>query len=185
MLGSVRVVTQPIVEPVSPEEIRTYVRQYDASLDGVIGILLPACRALAEAYTNRAAMTQTIEYSLDALPLSWIRLPRPPFVSLTSITFYDEDGAATVLTTSDFDVATQGHVSIRLKPSKSWPSATARDRACLVIRYVVGCASSVEVPYEMKLGILTAIAANIDDPGNATLNETAMAILDSVREVPV
>ena len=185
MIGSIRVVTAPTVEPVSTDDARAIVRQYDSSLDSIIGILLPLCRALAEAYTNRAAMTQTLEYSLDALPVGWVRLPRPPFVSLTSVTYFDKDGTSSVLTSSDFDIAIQGHVSLRLKPLKAWPASTPRDRACLVIRYVAGAASAADVPQEFKLGVLAAIAACIDDPGNAALTDAAMSILDAIREVPI
>jgi uncharacterized phiE125 gp8 family phage protein len=186
MLGSVRVITPPTVEPVLPEEVKLFIRQFDSSLDSVLAMLIPLIRGLCEDYVNRASMLQTLEYAIDGVPTDWVALPRPPFASLVSVTFYDVDGTPTVITNSKFMTVTKGaYTAIKLKDGESWPSSDPRDISTVVIQYKAGSSVVTEVPQSFKLGILTAIVACIDDPGHVDLSESAMRVLDSIREVPI
>jgi uncharacterized phiE125 gp8 family phage protein len=186
MLGSVRVVVPPTVEPVLPEEVKLFIRQFDTSLDSVLAMLIPLIRGLCEDYVNRAAMLQTLEYALNEVPTDWVALPRPPFASLVSVIFYDSDGNPTTITNSKFDVVTQGaYTAIKMKDDEEWPSDAARSVSAVVIQYKAGSSVVTDIPQSFRLGILTAIVACIDDPGHVDLSESAMRVLDSIREVPI
>ncbi len=89
--------TAPTAEPITLAEARLHLRltSSDTAEDDLIESLIVAAREHVETYTNRALLTQTWYWKADGFPYSSsspIVLPRPPLVSISSISYVDTSG---------------------------------------------------------------------------------------------
>lgn len=115
----------PTHEPVSLEQAKRHLR-----LDGTgtehdteIRALLAAARQWCEEYAGRSFLWQTLAGKLDNLSKSIILLPRPPLLSVSSITYYDSGGTLQTVTSTDYaaDVTSEPG-KVVLGYDKTWPS---------------------------------------------------------------
>lgn len=120
MFASLRTVTPPAVEPVAIDTLRRHCRVDSDYDDDLLTIYALTARHIAEAYLNRALITQELEFtltnsppptasplvpqSLIVFPLNWppvmrkpISIPRAPCQSIASVLW----GVADDLTTAD------------------------------------------------------------------------------------
>lgn len=175
--GSV-LVTAPASEPVTAAELRTHLRADSAELpDAEANALITDARTEIENMTGIAFITQTWRLSLDRWPaggeawwdgiremsitelynsstLQSLALPRFPLASITSVTVYDEDSVATVVSVANtFNVDTyQTPGRLTLKRGQTWPVALRANNAIEVI-YVAGYTNAANVPAPMKRAI--------------------------------
>lgn len=148
----------PVSEPVSLAEakahchVETDVTEDDTFFDALIA----AARESCEARTRRQLVSATFALRLSGFPCGdVIELPKPPLVSVSSITYVDVDGATQTLSTDVYEVdpyTTPGRVV--LKYGQVWPS-TRDQRNGVTITFVAGYA---EVPKLLKQGMLMRIA---------------------------
>lgn len=150
--------TAPTVEPVTLAEQRQSSRIDDDRTgdDTLITELIATARRQIEDVTGRAFCTQTRTFKLDQFPDSdaAIYLPRPPLISVTSISYLDTAGVSRTLTvTTDYKVdATSEPARIVPAYSKSWPSTRDEiDSVTIVAQCGYGAASAV--PTTLKLAI--------------------------------
>jgi uncharacterized phiE125 gp8 family phage protein len=155
------IVTAPPVEPVSLEQAKAQVRRGDATFDDdTLTRLIKAAREKVEEDTGRALITQTHDLVMDAPPCGGLLfLPKPPLQSVTSVTTYDADDAATVLAGSSYIVnaaATPGRLTV--KSTVSWPTHTLRDAKGLIVQFVCGYgAAGEDVPEPLRQAMLLLI----------------------------
>ena len=83
-----KVITQPLVEPVTLEEAKTFCRIDGTDDDAQLEKLIIACRKEAERVANRAFITQTIMAQWERMHDDVI-LPRPPHQSIVSVESFD------------------------------------------------------------------------------------------------
>lgn len=115
-----KLTSAPSVEPLTLTEVKLHLRLVTLAADAaaytreddLLNGLILAARTMAENYTHRALITQTWTAYLQDFPLR-IKLPYPPFQSVTSIT---SEGAAF----TDFKVGVAG--VIEPADSYTWPS---------------------------------------------------------------
>lgn len=148
----------PSTEPVSLDEakahcnVETDVTEDDTFFDGLIA----AARESCEARTRRQLVSATFVLRLSGFPCEdVIELPKPPLVSVSSITYVDVDGATQTLSTDVYEYdpyTTPGRVV--LKYGQVWPS-TRDQRNGVTITFVAGYAV---VPKLLKQGMLMRIA---------------------------
>lgn len=137
---TVRVITQPAVEPVSLTEMKLHLREDLSTQDTLITALIKAARQYAEAYTGRAFITQTQELTLDAFPSSGeIEVPNPPLQLIEHIKYIDTDGALQTVSDALYQVdpyATPGLV----KPAygETWPDTRAGEYNAVQVRFSCG-----------------------------------------------
>lgn len=74
------------------------------------------------------------EYSSE----SELYLPRPPLVSVASVTSTDDDGVVTTMSASDYQVCAGDPGRLALTPTGDWPS-DGRERDSLAVTHVSGC----------------------------------------------
>lgn len=166
MEGALTLYTAPAAEPLSAAEAKAHLRVTTTDEDTLIGSLITASRQRLEEITGRAFISQTWEYALNDFPeetrrnpLGAIWLPRPPLVSVTSITYTDTDGASQTLNASLYTVDTRA-IPGQIVPAygQTWP-ATRDIVNAVVVRYVAGYgASSAYVPEPIRQALRVDLA---------------------------
>ena len=169
-------VTAPAAEPVSLAEAKAHLRIDSADDDSLIGALITAAREAAEAHTRRALVSQTWRLTLDrfpAAPLPWwdgvrqaadtpgdggvIELPRPPLVSVTSVTVYDDADNPTVTPAASYYVDADNEPGrVVLRSGKTWP-VVGRVAGGVELLFVAGYGAASAVPQALRQGMLLLI----------------------------
>lgn len=153
-----RLITAPASEPVTLTEAKTHLNVVGTDDDTYITALIVAAREGAETITERVLMTQTWELALDAFPDA-LELIRVPVQSVTSITYDDADGVATVLGASAYALDTaddNGFAYIVPAYNTQWP-VTQDSINAVRVRFVSGYASAALVPQQVKQWMLLRI----------------------------
>lgn len=146
-------VTAPPAEPITLAEAKALPKVEDDAEDTLLAAIIVAARRWVEETCGRALVTQTWDFSMDGFPRgSFIKLPRPPLVSVTSITYYDEDlSTSTVFASSKYQVdAAKTPGLIALKYGESWPTDSLRLSSGVVVRFVAGYGAAAAVPGDIK-----------------------------------
>lgn len=149
--------TAPAAEPVLLADAKLWMKlDSDTTDDTLITSLIKAARIYCEAITGRALITQTWYYYLDKFPCEdFIKLPKPPLQSVTSIKYTDSLGTQSTMSASDYGVDTDSYVGrIVLNYGKSWPVATLATKNPIVIEYICGYGSAgSSVPDDLITGV--------------------------------
>lgn len=181
-----KLITAPTVEPVTLTTMKAYLRIDGTDSDTLLTSLLAAGRAYAEAFQNRAYLTQTWEASFDDFPESPFELPRPPLASVTSIKYTNSAGVEATVTSSDYQVdtdSTPGRVA--LKDGVSWPNVTLQPLAGVKVRFVCGNTTASPVSDLVKNAIMAYVAYFYDNPTGTEVPPWIKALLNLERLVPV
>jgi len=151
----------PVQEPVTVNDAKLHCRALiDVNdEDSIINTYIRAARELGEGRTGRGWYTQTWKATAsgfaDEMPLQMAG----PLQSVTSVKYYDSDGALQTLSSSNYTVdtvSTPGRVC--LAPGYTWPSLQADRRSWRVeIIYVVGQTSVAAIPSAFKVGTLLMV----------------------------
>lgn len=167
----VRVITPPAVEPVGLTECKIDLRvDHDADND-LIASLIVGARHDAEELSRRALVNRTLELSLTAWPCdNLIRLPLPPLVSVTSITYLSDANVSAVMPGADYIAITDVEPGlIMLAKDKTWPTATLRSVLPIRVRYVAGYgATAASVPDRYKALIRSLVAVRYENRDELT-----------------
>lgn len=154
--------------------------------DPVLNMLVKAARKRAEDLTGRALVTQTWELVLDKFPDNEIRIGMLPVQSITSVKYYDEDGALQTLDSSLYvlDAETLPGWVIPAY-DEDWPS-TRDVSSAVIVRFVAGYGAAASVPAEIRMWIGAQVAASYNaregmEAGNMKSNEFMDGLLDSYR----
>lgn len=155
-----RRVTAPSKEPVSLEEAKEHLRVDHSAEDMLIAALITTAREQLEELTGRAFITQGWQLALPWWPAaSVIRLPRPPALAVSAITYVDEDGAAHTMSSSDYSVVTTVEPGcVVLTPDGDWPSATLYTGLPITVAYTCGYGTTPgNVPAPLRAAMLLTI----------------------------
>lgn len=175
-MGLVRTVA-PTTEPIAVDDVKLFlgIDTGDADSDEIVKALIKAARDRCERLAGISLMPQTWKWTapnwtyFDQLreepysPVneSWfgsgwgtqpyvMRLPYPPLVSVTSITYVDTGGNTVVLDPTLYQVdLTAQPGTITPVWGKYWPPARWQPAAITVI-YTAGYADAASVPAEIK-----------------------------------
>ena len=153
-------VTAPTEEPVDMTTLKQHMKVTIPDDDVLIQSYLVAARTCVEDAYDRALVTQTWDYSLDAFPWSAqsIELPIWPLQSVTSITYTDYLNAPTVWNATNYFVdAVKKPGRVVLAVNQAWPTVQLRAANGVVIRYVAGYGAATTVPYTTRTAILLLV----------------------------
>lgn len=175
-------VTAASGDPISLQEAKTQIRRNDVEDDDelISKALIPAVTDRAQHETQRQLLEATWDLKLDAFPCWEIEVPRPPLISVLSITYVDTDGVTQTLATSEYRVSTpigphcrRGRVTPAY--GKTWPSTRSQIDA-VIVRFKAGYGTNAEdVPALLRQGMLMDVERLYDD-SSAPLSESVAAI---------
>lgn len=181
---SLTVTTAPASEPVTSALAKEHLRvdTGDTSQDNVITLLISAAREAVEEYLNRALITQTLTWVMEARDTrAPIWLPRIKAQSITSITTHDgKVGASdTVVSTADYELVEGSKI---IRRGDGWTAGQAE--AATTIVYVAGYGTNAtDVPAPIRQALLRMIAANYEKRGDEvpTIDDTTAQLLARYR----
>lgn len=153
-------VTGPTEEPVDFATLKLHMRVTIDDDDALIASYLVAARTYVEEAYDRALVTQTWDYSLDAFPWAAqsIDLPIWPLQSVTSVTYTDSNNNPTVWSSANYFVDTvkkPGRIVLAI--GQGWPSVTLRAAGAVVIRFVAGYGAPAVVPWTTKTALMLLV----------------------------
>ena len=153
-----RLITAPVLYPLTLEEAKDHLRLESDSDDAHVTDCIAAAVEWVEAQCRRRFVTQTWELILDSFPYcEELELPGGVLASITSVKYLDESGVEQTWSSANYEVdAASEPGKLRLAYGASWP--THRDRwNAIVIRYVLGTAVEfVPVSIKNALKLLTS-----------------------------
>ena len=166
---SLKVATQPAVEPVTLAEAKQHLRVDISDDDTYIGALITAARQWVEEYLDRALVSQQLTMRLDSFPYEF-ELPRPPMASsgtltATTITYtLDPGGSGTATPTTTTLSASTYRVDREDTPGRirtiyggTWPSHLSDPNAVAVTWWAGYGAEGSNVPAAIRHAILILV----------------------------
>jgi uncharacterized phiE125 gp8 family phage protein len=150
---SLELVTAPTEEPITLDEAKAHVFVLNGDYDEYIRSLITAAMVVCETKARQTLLATTWRQRLPCWPACGvIELLRPPLVSVTSVSYVDENGTTQTLAGANYTV------DVNSKPGRilrgygvTWPSLRAEGVAAPVtIEYVAGYANIAAVPAPFK-----------------------------------
>lgn len=150
-----KVTTEPVVEPLTVEEVKQFGRIDGVSEDTLITGFIRSARVACENYLRRALITQTIKVRYDWWPGERVELPRPPLISVTKVeTLTEEDVSSTYSSDNYYVISEVIPGELVLKFGVTPPENTNRYRGGFRIEYIAGYGTDAgDVPQAIKDGL--------------------------------
>ena len=198
---TVTIITPPATMPVSVADMKAFLNLEGSADDAMIEAFIYAAADAVRQYCRRSIVAETLEIRMDGFPRynldrldrlgggvhvvsipflegtpDVIDLPFGPVASITSVTTYGRDNAATV-----FSSANYGHDASRLYlyEGASWPTDLRRVDA-VAIRYVSG---TTPIPQSILHAIKTHVAAMYECREGCDMPAACKASLASYRRL--
>ncbi len=168
----------PTSEPITLAEAKAQLRvESDFTDDDTwINTAITVVREQVEALTNRALMPQTFELAIDGFS-DEIQIPKPPFSSLTSIKYYDEDNVLQTLASSYYLVNDFSEPAIiARKTDQTYPGTYDRLDAVRIV-FVAGYADASSVPTSIKQAMLMLLT-DLYDNRSASTNQASSVVVN-------
>lgn len=102
MSGDLILETPPAASPVLLAEVQAYLRLEEEAEIPVLERLVQAAATAVERHCRRALMRQGFVYRLPRWPVSAVRLPRPPLVSVDDVSVQQADGVWQSVAPTDY-----------------------------------------------------------------------------------
>jgi len=147
----------PTVEPVSVSEAKAHLRVDHSDEDSYISTLISVGREIAEQYTNRSFISQSLVVQLDEFSSSnvGIELIYGAVKSITSVVYFDANNDSQVWATSNYRLDLVSKVN-EVFAVTSWPETYTRHDA-ITITYVAGETDATTVNKNVKQAILMIV----------------------------
>lgn len=149
----------PAAEPISLDDAKAQLRIDGTDEDTIIARLIDVAIAYVDGRgaLGRAMITQSWAQHFH-MPFDKVRVLMLPFQSLTSVEYYDLDGALQTATLADFEVVgAENEKWLRPKEGKVWPSTDDRPDA-IKVTYVAGYGDAAsDVPETVRHALLMLV----------------------------
>ena len=180
-------VTAAAGEPLTLDDVKGHLKITSTDQDGEIVGWITAAREWAETRTGRALITQTWDLKLDGFPVDGgpITVPKPPLISVTSITYVDTNGVtqtwSSALYTVDAPTGPQAR-SGQIWPAynESYPGTRAQVNA-VTVRFVCGYGAVADLVPASIRSAMKILIATWNAPGRQSVNVGSGA---TVVEIP-
>jgi uncharacterized phiE125 gp8 family phage protein len=131
--------------------------------DDLIDELCLSAVAVAEGFTKRRFLTQTVRLTRDGFGCGALRLPVDPVQSVDQVVYVDGTGSDTVLSSARYRLITS-RVPVELHPAygESWPTPRP-DRDAVTVDLVVGFGAASDVPRDIVQAVRLLVQCWYDD----------------------
>lgn len=171
-------VTAPAIEPIDLGEAKAHLRVLSSDEDIYISSLIVVAREFAESFLDRALITQTWDYAIDAFPISSlpISIPRPKLQSVSSVKYIDTNGVEQTWGAANYRVLADGDRGrVALAYNTTYPDIRSQLNA-VTVRFVAGYGLPADVPQSIKQAMLLLIG-NYFERREATIAGTIIAVV--------
>lgn len=147
-------------DPVTLAEAKAQMRVLHANEDDLITRMISAASRHVENRIGRNLLKRTVTYKRlgFARACAAIVLPRPPVITVSSVSYVDADGATVVLSAGAY-VLLPGPVEDRLAPASgaSWPNAHRGMQSVIVVYDSGYGAVASDVPEDLRHAVLLLV----------------------------
>lgn len=155
-MGRLEITTAPIAEPITVTEAMRQCRldalddaTDQAALESELSALIAAARVYCEQYTGRAFVTTGYTYYCE--PALAVELPVVPFVALSAVKSFDEDGDETAVSSDSYHLNTvNSHAVVEFD---SLPT----DAEMLAFVFTAGDGDGSDVPADIRHAMLLLV----------------------------
>lgn len=189
---AIKIITPPVLEPISVDEAKQHLRIIDSEDDIIITSLIKQAREFCEDFQNKKYITQTLELVLDSFPEdNYISFDScSPIQNVESIKYYDTAGQEYIFESSNYIVDMDSFVNrIVLGYCKLWPLIPLQPANAVRIRFSAGFGDTAEaVPETVKWAMILHMKILYDDykPDECSkLEEARNALLGMKRVIPI
>ncbi len=168
-------VIAPAIEPITLVEAKLHLRVDSVDEDNLIDGLRVTANEHVEDVTHRAGIARTYDYKVNGFP-GWycpIELPKPPLISVTSVTYIDAAGVSQTWSAALYTVlnAADAQLPGSIVPIYGGSYPATRDVPnAVTVRFVAGYGTTAEtVPGRWK-SAMKILIAHWFDPGRDAVN---------------
>jgi uncharacterized phiE125 gp8 family phage protein len=149
----------PGAEPLSLEEIKSYLRVDGNAEDVLVQSLVLTSRLHIEAALGLALMTQSWKFVLDAWPVDGVvDLPIAPVQQVSDVRVIGKDGTALSLDADGYELDTSSRPPRLYRKSDTWPTP-GRAHAGIEIDITAGFGASADaVPAPIRQALMLLVA---------------------------
>jgi hypothetical protein len=140
--------------------------------------LIKVARELFEKHTGISLVEQTWQLLLPGFP-AVIQLPKPPFRSITAITYCDTNGAEQTLAATNYRVSLSGILTEAF--GKNYPATELNNPAAVSIKFKAGVYTASGSP----LALDTASGSNSPSNGNPDIMTGKFTIAQQAIKIMV
>jgi len=147
-MPALTITSQPDGELLSVDDAKRHLRVYDGSLDDEVTLLIRAARDYCERFTQRTLRTSVARTLKQC---EWwcheLRLPWPPLLTVSAVTYYDSSNSLQTLASSNYSVetSTDGGGRIVWATAATIPSLYSRPDA-VNVAFTTGYADATALP---------------------------------------
>jgi len=176
-------VTAPATEPLTLDEALSHLKVDAGDENDLVGTLIGAAREFCENFTHRAFITQTWDLKDAGFPCSGdpIWIPKPPLISVTSITSVDTTGSTTTWSASLYTVDAPAGPKARMGaivPNYGEIYPATRDVVnAVTVRFVAGYGAAAAVPASLKAAMKLLIGHWWLNREGAVLNQASPSMV--------
>ena len=153
--------TAPEKEPITRSFFKDHARISTDADDDYIDGLIKTVRRQVEQITNRALITQTWIYYMDAWPQGdYFELPYPPLQTVTSVKYLESDATISTMSSGEYIVDNDSEPGrIVLDYGETWPSETLLPSNPIYTEYVCGYGDDrLDIPDDIRHAMLMLCA---------------------------
>lgn len=159
----------PEMEPLTVAKVKTHLRVFDNNEDSLISGMISTARQHVEGFTGRALISQTWQLKCDGFP-QFFNVPKAPLISVTAITYLDENGSEQTLAEDQYIVSKPTTAPGKITPAYNvcWPSTYSVADA-VTLEFVAGFGDEKSVPDDIKSAMYLYISHLYDNRDGGTM----------------
>lgn len=166
----VRTVIEPTFEPITLTEAKAHLRVDFTEDDAYITSLITVARQYAETRTWRAIPQQTFDVFYDEYT-STLQLPRPPLISVTSVSYKNSGDTYVNFNTTDYVVDFEAiPAKVVIQAARPQDLSTINP---LRVRFVSGYANANSIPAHIKHAIKMLVSHFYENRELVVIGRTA------------
>lgn len=183
---SATVVTAATIYPISLSEAKDHLRLSTDHDDLRVRGLIKVATEVLENTTGRSFINRTLRHIKPCFndTREVIYLPRPPLVSITTLDYFDIDGASQTVASGNYQVYVSNEVQgfVKPEPGFSWPATELNRHNAVTIDYVAGYGTErTDVPESARQWMLMLIRHWYDNPSAIISGQTSKELELSAR----